>query len=284
MKPGAKKMFLNALIFPASVLSAFLARILCFHILGALFEAWNLTDLTISYAPLWAQRLASLSGDIADLSFLIFLALSSLLISKNMRVRFSIAHLIYPAIGIALSALTVGALLLIGSARMPKIRVFPFFGAFVVYVLTDFFAIAALACLARKLPGRIFSKTPIARACLSVLIQAAFWAFSKNSLSAVLIANACLLGLLLSFLHEKTKSVLPEILIVCSFRFFTRFVFGFPDLGGAYPVSEPLLTGAAEGASNSLLLSAYLIAILVFIFCRFLLSRRGRKGESYVST
>lgn len=280
MKPGAKKLLVSVLIIPLAVILGFGARILCLHALSALFEAWNLTETTFAYAPRCAQRLAELSGNIADACFLLFFTLPLIAYAGNFRVRFLKTYFVFPAVGILLSLLTVGIFLLTGSARMPKIRSFPFFSAALVYALTDLLSVTACAYLARKVPAKIFSDARTVRFILSVIFTAVFWMLSKNSPDSVFILNACLSGILLFILFEKTKGVLPEISLIFTFRLFTRFVFGFPDLGGAYPVSEPLLTGTVNGVSHSALLSICLLIVLSYHFFR---AKNPRKGESHVS-
>lgn len=280
MKPGVKKLLTSILILPLSLLLGFGARILSLHILGALFKAWNLTEVTLPYAPVWAQRLTGLSGNIADVCFLIFFTLPLILYAEKAHVRFQKKHFIFPLSGILLSVLTVGAFLLTGSARMPKSRTFPVFSLSLLYAFTDFLSVTACAFLARKVPAKMFEKSVSARLMLSVLFTAAFWTLSKNSFSPVLILNACLAGILLFRLFEREKHVLPEILLLFTFRLFTRFVFGFPDAGGAYPVSEPLLTGAMKGVSHSVLLSLYLLILLLYHFLR---AKNAWKGDRHVS-
>ncbi len=283
MKPTAKKFLVNVLILPAAFLSAFSARILSLAILGALFKAWNLTDATFAYAPVWAQRIASMAGNIADVSFLVFLTLPLFVYCGKRSLRFQKSFLRYPLFGILLSFLTVGVFLLFKSVRMPKIRVFPFLGASVLFALTDLLSVSACAYLARQIPGKIIKNSASLRLVLSILLQTIFWILSKSSVSVPLIINAGLSGVLLFFLNQKTESMLPEIFLVFSFRFATRFLFGFPDLGGAYPVSEHWLTGAANGVSHSLLLSLYLFAILIVILIGAFRARTKQKGESHVS-
>ncbi len=280
MKLSAKKRFISLLILPLSVLLGFGARLLCLHALSALFKAWNLTETTFSYAPLYAQRLAELSGNIADVCFLVFFTLPLFVYAGSFRVHFGKRHFVFPAAGILLSVLTVGVFLLAGSARMPKIRVYPIFTAALLYALSDVLSVTACAYLARKTPSKMFPSFRSFRFILSAVLTAVFWMAAKNSLSPILILNACISGVLLFILFEKTKSVLPEILFLFTFRLFTRFVFGFPDLGGAYPVSEPLLTGAMNGVSHSVLLSIYLFIVLM---CHFFHAKKRRKGESNVS-
>ena len=77
--------------------------------------------------------------------------------------------------------------------------------------------------------------------------------------------------------------LLKLILFVFSLRFTVRFLFGYPDLGGAYPVSEPLFTGDAGGLSHSLLLTVCLFSVSCALITRFILARRIPKGVSHVS-
>lgn len=280
MKSRAIRVLPAVFIYPASVCLAFAARLLTLHILGMLFKAWNLTGDTLPFAPVWAQRLAAMSGAVSDLHFLVFLVLPLFLYAK--RARFQKKHLLYAVFGMLLSALTVGTLLLTGSARMGKIRLFPYAGDAALSFLTDCFSVAACAYIARKTPEKIFPKHAFIRLMLSVGLQAAYWILSKHSLSPVLIVNACLSGLILHALHEETNSVLPEILFLSAFRFLTRFAFGYPDLGGAYPVSEPALTGAAGGLSHSVLITVFLSAAAVYIWVRRFRARSLPKGENHV--
>lgn len=280
MTANAKKLLSSVLVLPASILLGLGAKVLSLFVSGALFKAWNLTESTLPYAPLWAQRFAALTGNIANLCFLIFFSLPLLLFSGSPRLRFQKNDLLFPLSGMLLSVLTTGVFLLTGSIRMPKARVFPYFGAFVLFALTDLFSATACALLSRKTPRKMFEKRKTLRLILSVLLGTAFGIYSENSFSPVFLLNACLSGILLFILFEKTKSALPEILLLFTFRFFTRFVFGYPDLGGAYPVSEPLLTGGANGVSHSLLLSFYLL-ILILLF--FFHTNKIKKGDSHVS-
>ncbi len=281
MKPSAKHILISIFILPSSVLLGLGARILSLYILGALFKAWNLTEVTLPYAPLWAQRLTGLSGNIADVCFLVFFTLPLMLYAGDLRMRFQKKHFLFPLLGILLSVLTVGVFLLTGSARMPQIRTYPFFPAALLYAFSDLLSAAACAYLARRAPGKAFPKSVYVRLILSVFLTAAFWMLSKAVFSPVLLLNACLSGVLLFLLSEKTKSVLPEILLIFAFRFFTRFVFGYPDVGGAYPVSEPLLTGAMNGVPHSVLLSFYLFILLLYYFFR---TKNPGKGDSHVSS
>ena len=280
MTLNAKKLLSSFLVFPASVLLGLGAKILFLFVSGALFEAWNLTESTLPYAPLWAQRRSALNGSISDLCFLIFFSLPLFLFSGKPSARFQKKDWLYPIFGILLSSLTLGVLLLAGSVRMPNVRTFPFFAAFVLFALTDLFRGIACALLSRKMPRKMFEKRKTIRMILSVLLGTAFGISLESSLSPVFLLNLCLSGVLLFILFEKTKSVLPEILLLFTFRFFTRFIFGFPDLGGAYPVSEPLLTGGSLGISHSLLLSVYLFGLNLINFFRM---SKIKKGDSHVS-
>lgn len=283
MKPNVKKGLLALFVYPASLFLAFGARILCLHIMGALFKAWNLTETTMPYAPLWAQRLTLLSGEIADGCFLVFL-LALLMAYGGWGRRQSRKWLfISPLAGVCLSVITVGAFLIFGSARMPKIRTFPFAGAFFLYVIIDFCAAAACAYVCRKTPFKMFPKKTYLRLVLSIILQAACMIAAAGSLSPVFVINACLAGCILFVLFEKSGSILNEILLIFAFRFFTRFVFGYPDLGGAYPVSEPLLTGAMSGVSHSLLFTVYLIIACVLIAAHRFRPRPILKGDKHVS-
>ncbi len=283
MKLHIKKGMLALFIYPFSIGLAFGARILCLHILAALFKAWNLAEATMPYAPLWAQRLALLSGEIADGCFLVFL-LAPLMAYAGRGSGHKKKWLFFsPFAGACLSMFTVGAFLLFGSVRMPEIRTFPFAGAFFLYAFMDLCAVAACAYVCRKTPFKIFPEKTYLRLALSVILQAACMITAKGSLSPVLIVNACLGGCILFVLFEKSESALNEILFLFAFRFITRFVFGFPDLGGAYPVSEPLLTGAMGGVSHSVLLTLYLSAACAFIYLREFRARSIQKGKGHVS-
>lgn len=283
MKPNIKKGLLALFIYPMSLFLAFGARILCLHILGALFKAWNLTEVTLPYAPLWAQRLTMLSGDIADGCFLVFLLAPLMVYAGRGSGHKKKWLFLSPLAGACLSIVTVGAFLLFGSARMPNKRIFPFAGAFFLYAFMDFCAAAACAYVCRKTPFKMMPEKTHIRLGLSVALQAVCMIAAKGSLSLVFVINACLTGLILFVLFEKNQSALNEILLVFVFRIFTRFVFGYPDLGGAYPVSEPLLTGAMTGATHSLLFTIYLMFVCVLIASRRLCPRPILKGDRHVS-
>lgn len=282
MKICTKKILSSFLILPLSILLAFCARILSLHVLSTLFKAINLTEITLPYAPLWAQRLAAVSGSIADFLFLLVLVIPMILYCGKAGKGQKKLYL-YMASGLLFGAFLMSVLLLTGSVRMSKVRTFPFPGAFALYVLTDLFSASACAYLCRCVPGKTFGKNPRIRLILSIALQAAYWMPAKSSLSPVLIINSCLLGFLLFLLYEKRGSVLPEILFVFSLRFTVRFLFGYPDLGGAYPVSEPLFTGDAGGLSHSLLLTVCLLSVSCALITRFILARRIPKGVSHVS-
>lgn len=280
MKIRNKTLLTSVFLLPFSAFLGLGARVLSLHLFALLFKVWNLTEATFAYAPVRIQRLAGLTGSISDLCFLIFFSIPLVLYTKNLRMRFRKKHLVFAASGVLLSILTVGVFLIAGSARMPKRIVLPGLSAFLTTALTDFFSVFALAHLARKAPRKMFEKNQPVRLILSILLEAVFWVVSQKSLSPVFLLNACLSGFLLFILLNRTDSILPEILLLFSFRFFTRFIFGFPDLGGAYPVSEPLLTGGAGGVSHSVLLSFYLVILAVYAFFRMY---KFRKGDSHVS-
>lgn len=283
MKPIVKKRMTALFIYPFSLLSAFGARILCLHVLGALFKAWNLTETTLPYAPLWAQRLTLISGEIADGCFLVFLLAPLVVYAGRASGGKRKTLFLYPLAGACLSILTVGAFLLFGSARMPKIRTFPFAGASFLYAFMDLCAVTACAYVCRSTPYKMFPRKTHLRLVVSVALQVVCMIVSRSSLSPVFIINACLSGLILFVLFERNGSVVNEILLLFSFRFFSRFVFGYPDLGGAYPVSEPLLTGAMSGVSHSLLLTLYLSVVCVLIAVRLFRQRPILKGDRHVS-
>lgn len=245
----------------------FLFRLFSYWALGALFKAWNLSEAALPYAPAWAQSLVSLTDAIADCFFLIGALLPLFALTREKK-RTPVKRLwIYPAFGALLSVLTVGIFLLIGSARMPERRAFYHFTQALVLILMEALSIVVYAYFLRRAPMHALSgKLPLLRLILSALGQAGICVLAKG-FSPVSAVNALFTGACLFILFEKTKSVLPESMLVFSFRLFTRFIFGYPDLGGAYPVSEAWLTGGNAGTADSLLLTFYLfLFIALYIF------------------
>ena len=256
----------GAIAFLLAPAVGFLFRFLSYWALGALYRAWNLTSATLPYAPMWAKSLVSVTDAISACFFLAGVwAVLGIFRKKHPGAKAKKLWL-YPLAGALLSVFTVGLFLLTGSARMTESRTHYHIVQAITLLLMDCLAPAAYAWFLRRTPDQALGgRLPVFRFLLSALGQAGIFVLAEG-FSPVSFVNALLLGVCLFVLSEKTKSVLPEIGIVSVFRLFTRFVFGYPDLGGAYPVSEGWLTGADQGVAHSLLLTFYLIlAIAVYI-------------------
>lgn len=287
MKKIKSETLLKLLIIPLSIALGFLFKITVFHLLSALFKAWNISQATYAYAPGWAQSLLSLSDVVIELGFLFGLCLPvSLFAGKYLAPGRMRRLLYYPALGVLLSVLTVGVFLLVKSARMPESRVYFTPVVFAIFLFYDLFSSASGALLLRAAPERMLSgRLSLLKSGVSVYGQAALCLLLVSPLSPAFVLNALLSGVVLFLLFQKTGSVFPEIALTFSCRFFTRFVFGYPDLGGAYPVSESWLTGAQEGIMHSALLTFYLALIVIIhlvITDRSQKARAVAKGDRHV--
>lgn len=280
---------LNALAaFFLTILFLYFGRVFALWGLAQCFSAWNLNAKTLAYAPVWAQNVAALSGEIADI-FALFLALATgfglaralklypprsesdnlfllrcagIFKGKNSAAR----TLLFLALGAALSLVLIGLMLAFGSVRIPHA-----FGILrvetPVFLLRDALLCACLALLSRVLISPVFRNEP-AFAAASAALQTAFSALLLGKWNLTLFLTAGMFGLVFACLYRAQSTCVPEIAFAFAFRAAARRIFGFPNQGGVYPVSENWLTGAEAGGlegSGALLivLAAALLSLLI---------------------
>lgn len=235
-------------------------------LLAQLLQALNVTGETAAYAPAWARALYEGANRLSLLSF--FVSACVLLCIGTQKSAFSVQQLLAFFAGAAVCALMLAALLLAGSMRFSESAVRRTLPETILTELNYGFCFAFTALLLRKHPGKCKSRT--LRLSISALGESAIL-FLGFSLSIAAAVNGLMLGILLFFVYERQKSIHSEILFLSAFRLTESVVFASPDLGGAYPVSENLLTGGNAGLFASgilMLLLAACIAAGIFAHVR----------------
>ena len=255
--------------------AAFSGRVGTYAVLAALFKAWNVNAVTYAYAPVWAQRMADLSGEIADcaaltVGLIALLFLRKWLLRRDEKVSVQNA-LISCASGALLACALIGALFLIGSVRFPHIRAFNGSCALITLFREGLFAMF-IACILRGTLTRAADDLKLPRAkivcacVLSALGEVALFVIAFGT-SVMAVVNAALIGVILYSVYKYSGSWISELMLTASFRMVSRVGFGYPDLGGAYPVSDMWLTGETAGGLEAggvlLILMTALAAVLL---------------------
>ena len=237
-------------------------RALAFPAMARIFQIWNLNADTYAYAPAWARFVADRSGEIIDI-FALAVAVVVLIVltrPKGAHVRVLSAALLA---GAAAAALPLAILLFAGSARFPANYALYAPAAAVILVREALFC-AFSALLIRQTVVGALADRHIAACAVSAVLQAALFIFELGKIDVTLLINGLLIGAAFSDLFLKTRSPFPEAAFAFAFRAISRVAFGYPNLGGAYVVSEEWLAGfsvgSLEGAGLITVLAAFLYA------------------------
>lgn len=267
-------------IMPCGIAVFFLSRMGAYRLLTYLFSSWNVTYETYAYAPAWARTLADVSSAIPDMLACAVSILCTILIFRLTKKKLPKAGRmkqtgISLCAGAGLAAALLGILLLTDSIRMPFARAWrPAQTA--CTLLSEALLCAWAALLLRgTLPVK---KIGILALALSAVLEMLLCAWLYGKFEPVLMLNAALFGVAAVHMLAWGEGFLPEAAFAFGFRAVERIIFGYPDLGGAYWVSETFLTGASDGleAGAALSILTALALILKFVFKKYLnINRTG---------
>ncbi|MBQ3078498.1 MAG: hypothetical protein IJC48_00680 [Clostridia bacterium] len=261
---------LSALFLPViSAFTAYVFRVLMLWAQGELFEAWNLTEKTYPYAPVWARSIADASYSIAlAVGFIMAIGIGIPILTRGCKwKKASVRACVLSAVSGALAALALtGVLLLAGSVRMSPHRA-PIQLASALDLALDiliavFLAVSVRMGLYRAEKAAKSRQFRYIAYAYSGICQAVLWT-GIYGFSWMAFVNHLLAGGMLMRLMEKTENPLSEIIFVSLFTLVSRRVFGYPDwLTGVYPVSENWLTGGEIGLEGS---GCLFIVLVIFI-------------------
>lgn len=258
-----RKLWRRAVALVSAPMLFFAARVGALWALSALFEAWNLNARTYAYAPAWARQIADLAGDIADATGLIAGSVALIFLIPRREKAGARRLAASLATGAALGGGLLAILLAAGSvylAHWPTFAVAPA-------------GLALLSEAALWLGAALWLRGALAPLCrgagkwaaglASAMGQAALFLLMRGACNATLVLTGLLTGALFFLLAERTGSALCEAALCLGFRLAERVVWRYPDLGWAYPVSEPWLTGENAGG---------LMGSGLFLLCLLLLA------------
>ena len=237
----------------------------------------NITAQTAALAPSWAAWMYVNAEGLKNLSFLLPAGILMNLSRKTAPPKATKLHLLFAPAGIISASILLSILLVSGSIRLTAVRVYYSPAAALGYAFQVVLEAAVVSGLLRKKTAALSSVR--LRYAISVLGQAALTLIARRCIVITHLLNAALLGWLTQRLFEKTKSTLPEILFLSMFRFTQAVLFGYPDLGGAYAVSEIWLTGAELGLGGAGITLIFLSALPAAQILYFHIRKAGKDSE-----
>ena len=257
----------NVLAFLSGPAAWLGARAIAFPALAKLFAAWNLNEVTYVYVPAWARFVADRSGEIIDIFALTAAVAAFLAFLRPQRPQIRPLVSAFCA-GAAAAVVPMGILLLAGCVRLPAARDFSA-PAMCVFLVREALYCLFAALWIRQIVVSALQRHPGIAIALCGVLQAALLVFDAGIANATIFVNGVLIGAAFAIWYRKTRSPFPEAAFSFAFLAVSRVAFGFPDLGGAYVVSEEWLSGfgvgSLEGAGlmTILLAAGYLAAIFL---------------------
>ena len=238
----------------------------------ALFSAWGVTTLNLSYAPGYAQFLAANYGNVISLlSSAGVIAFAIIAAPARDRLRFKPMFLgIGTLAGFAVVAVAVGGFLILDSVRMTSAS--PDFTWSPAILLPVYLA----AAVAEEFFARGYVLRMVAARAnrpLGYLASAAIFLYMTGgyALNAMGIANMLLFSIVLCALSERWSSWLTAG-VRFGWGYALTSLVAFPGGGGGspvvtlYSVSENWLTGGSAGLVSGLYTTLVLLVALGFLF------------------
>ena len=244
-----------------ALLALYAGRVLGLYLIGGIFSHNGVNADNLANASEWIGYLAENADAIANLCALMCGVCACLFLKDMFSKRtegFKLKYVYLLPLGAVPGYMLVNLLKSADEIRMPLTRSFgnPIAWAnLILFCCLNALLMRSCVCEGLK---TAFSKSFAIGA--SALAEAAFLPYiCYGSFSALLVINGLLLGGLMGYVYFKTGSVLPEIFICTGFTLGHRLLGGYPD-GGAYYVSNNIITGGEVGITGSVTLTL-LIAI-----------------------
>ena len=234
-----------------------------FFALSKLFSFWNIDSGNAQSAPFWMRLPYIYSSQIV--STVVALSVCALLFKRAVGSSLRSAALL-SVCGTALAVLPQAIFLLVDSLRIDSSAKA---SADVLYYVTP---IITLACSEQLFFRRLLCFDICGGKLLGVLIScAALFAFSYTP-NALYMIDLLLLHLLLIYITKQHGDISAMLFRICFNSASTLLIAPaaseLPALIAHYPVSEPLLTGGANGIGASLALTLLLLVICLICALR----------------